>query len=444
MPFYYLTRDIRKLRSEFLQSVIGVLSRKLVDRELKGFTARDRIYNSWVVVVMFLSQVAAGESCRQVVAAAIHRRMIPSDCCEGDSAYCNRRNKLPEAKIKKLAFEVGRRLSKKARKSEMFFGRKVKVVDGTSVQLPDTPQNQSEYPQPTAQKKGCGTPVMYVSALMDLATGAMLWAETIGRSGHEQKLFRLLWKRIGRGEIVLGDSAYCTFGLLAGMARRSIDCVIRWKNTRTHRPKAKRLGNNDWLELWERPVKPESWVWFKLPDTITVRVVRFNCNVPGFRSKTIELVTTLLDSKRYPKNELMRLYARRWEMELRFNDIKTTMRLVRLSCRTPERCRNEFWMGLMAYNLIRTVMMHAARTYSLDVKKISFTGTRDRLIELGSGLLCADDPKGAYGLLLKHAAHDLLPVRPNRYEPRCVKRRWTKHRLLTVPRDVARNALLSS
>jgi hypothetical protein len=444
MPFYYLARDICKLRKEFLQSVIGVLNRKLVDRELTGFTTRDRIYNSWVVVVMFLSQVVARDSCRQVVAAAINRRLIPSGCCEGDSAYCNRRNKLPEVKIKKLAFEVGKRLSKKSRKAEMFFGRRVKVVDGTSVQLPDTSQNQSEYPQPTAQKEGCGTPVMYVSALMDLATGAMLWAETIGRSGHEQKLFRMLWKRIRREEIVLGDSIYCSFGLIVGMTRRSIDCVIRWNNARKHRPKTKRLGYNDWLELWERPIKPEPWVWFELPETITVRVIRFECSVPGFRSKTIELVTTLLDSKRYPKKELMRLYARRWEMELRFDDIKTTMHLARLSCRTPKRCRNELWMGLMAYNLIRTVMLHAARTYSLDVKKISFAGTRDRLVELGSGLLSADDPKGAYDLLLKHVAHDVLPDRPNRYEPRCVKRRWTKHRLLTVPREVARNALLAS
>ena len=444
MPFYYLLSKLCKLRRDFIGSVISVLDRELVERELTGFTKRNRVYTTWVTIVIYLSQVATRCSCRRIVSSAINHKVIPSTCSSDDSAYCNRRKVLPEQGLMKLAFEVGRRLSLKVRKSEMLFNRRVKVVDGTSFHIPDTPSNRSEYPYSTRQKEGCGTPVMYVSALMDLSTGAMIRAETIGKSGYELKLFRRLWRWIKKGEIILGDAAYMTYGIIAGLLDRSVDCVFCWNNRRHHKPKVKKLGVNDWLEEWDKPVKEESWIKSNQPEKLTVRVIKFIWEADGFRSKPKELVTSLLDPKIYPKEKIIELYYRRWEQEIRFDDIKTSMKLADLTCKTPERCRSELWMGLLAYNLIRTVMLDSAKNYKLNICRLSFLGTMDRIIEMASGKLFHNDPGYAYDLTLKHIADDALPYRPGRYEPRRVKRRRTKYSFLTTTRKVAREARCNS
>lgn len=445
MPFYWILSDIRKLRRGFLEAVLPLLEKEAIEREFTGFTRRKRVYHTWPLFVMFLSQVVTREPCRKEVAQAISCRLVPPRTKGGTSAYCNARARLPEKPLMKLAFKVGKKLAEKAGGGELFFNRRVKVVDGSSAQLPDTPANQSEYPQPSAQKTGCGIPVMYFSALMDLATGAILRVVATGGAGYERRLFRRLMYSLRKNDIILGDSAYMSFADIAMLLRRGVDCVFRWNNARKHRMAgAVRLGEEDWLETWEKPKYPGSWDPEMLPETVTVRVILFICEIGGFRPKTIKLVTTLTDPKRYPKDELMKLYARRWEMELRLNDIKTTMRLGQLTCKTPDRCRKELWMGLLAYNLIRTIMLHAARRAKLEIARISFAGTRDRIDAFGLSAFARDDPADTYRLLLDHIAADPVPFRPFRSEPRKVKRRWTRHSLLTEPRNAARHALSSS
>jgi len=446
MPFYWIIHSIRKFRMEFLESVFGLLDRDAIEKAFEGFTVRKRTYSTWPILVMFLSQVAMRNSCRKEVADAISNRLVPRRTDQGTSAYCNARNRLPEEPLRELVWQYGEALAGKARKGELFFGRRVKVVDGTSVQLPDTEANQAEYPQPAGQKPGCGNPVMYISVLMDLATGAILRALTSGGSGYERKLFREMWPTLEKGDIVLGDRNYGSYAEIAMLSELGVDGVFRWNDTRKHRMDGVvRLGKDDWLETWERPANPGDWIDCDgLPKTIKVRVVRFNCQVKGSRSKEIKLVTTLTDPKRHPKEELARLYARRWEMELRFDDIKTAMELQLLKCKAPDRCRKELWMGLLAYNMIRTVMLHAARRRNMDICKISFAGTRDRLEAFSSGPFAWEDPKEYYRLLLDNIAEDDLPYRPGRYEPHAVKRRWTRHVLLTKSRHAARHALLGA
>ena len=194
----------------------------------------------------------------------------------------------------------------------------------------------------------------------------------------------------------------------------------------------------------QRPAKLGHWVKAKdLPEELEVRVIRFRITLPGCRKKTVTLMTTLLDKKRYSKRKLMRLYRRRWEMELRLADIKTTMGLERMHLHTPEGCRKELWMGLLAYNMIRTVMCEAARRAKKPVARISFAGTMHRLDTFSTGRLCHVDPAAAWLLLLEHIAKDLLPVRPNRVEPRKRKRRPKAFPLLTQPRQVERTRLLA-
>lgn len=444
MTFYWILTEIRKLKRGFLETVLPIVEREAVEEALSGFSRRKRIYHTWPMFVMFLCQVAGKETCRKEVADAIGRKVIPLYSDEKTSSYCNARNRLPEEPLKELAFKTGAALAQKARGSELFFGRRVKVVDGSSTQLPDTKANQAEYPQPGRQAEGCGLPVMYFSALMDLSTGAILEVATGAKEGCERRLFRTLWGSFDKDDIILGDCLYMSFADIALLMRREVDCVFRWNNRRLHRMNTiVKLGEDDWLETWEKPKKTGNWNDpSDLPETITVRVVRFTCEVKGFRPKKIELVTTLADPKRYPREKLMELYARRWEMELRLDDIKTTMKLGQLTCKTPDRCRKELWMGLLAYNLIRTIMFHAARRAGVPIARISFAGTKDRIEAFSGSFYAFEDPVRLYELLLMHVSRDQVPNRPNRVEPRLVKRRWTRHSLLTVPRNSAREALL--
>lgn len=445
MKLYYMLMEVGKLKRDFSQSVLPVLRKKEVERALKGFRKRDCTYTAWNLLLMFLLQMASKQSCRREVGEAISNRVIRSNASEEDSGYCNARNMLPEKPIAELAFKAGKRIAGKAEKSDLFFGRRVKVIDGSSTHLRDTPSNQAEYPQPDGQGKGQGTPIMYFSVLMDLATGAILRVFTQGGAAFEKRLFRAMWPFLKAGDIVLADSNYGSFGEITMLLKRKVDGVFHWANARKHSPNKVVFEKGDWLETWERPVAGYPWVDLrKLPELITVRVISFQCRIKGFRPDKIEIVTTLLDPKKYPKEEIMKLYARRWEMEMRLDDIKTVMKLSELSCKKPDRCRKELYMGILAYNLIRTVMLDAARRAGIPVNTISFTGTRDRLDVFGSGQLMFEDPVGTYLLVLDHVAHDALPSRPGRFEPRVVKKRHNKYSLLNQSRETARHALLQT
>lgn len=441
---HWIAEEVQKLRSRFLGTVLPAVTEQEVEQAFRGFRVRRRVYDAWSLFRVFLAQVSAGDSCRAAVELGIQQEWLGSGTCVNTSAYCNARAQLPEEPLRRLAFSVGRALSGQA-EQELWRSRRVKVADGTSFQLPDTLQNQAEYPQPEEQSEGCGFPVMHACALMCLSTGAILDVETCGGSGHERKLFRALWRSLERGDVVLGDAGFGSYAEMAQLQQLGVDCVFRKQQGKLGIEKGQRLGSEDWLVTWECPREPGAWVdRSSLPETLRVRVIRFGCPVKGFRSQEVVLVTTLLDPKLYPKRKLMELYRRRWEMELRFRDIKTTMGLEMLSCKTPAGCRKELWMGLVAYNLIRTVMVDAARRWRVRVSRISFAGTVQRLIQFGHGNLAAGNPRAAYRLLLEHLRADLLPHRPNRVEPRKRKRRSNGYSLLTVPRHVARLRLLEA
>jgi hypothetical protein len=444
MKLYFMLFEVSKLRREFPDTVLPIISRKRVEKALEGFRQRETTYTAWKLFMMFLLQVASKNSCRKEVGEAISNGLVRRDTSEEDSGYCNARNKLPEETLKAIALQAGRKLASKAAKADLFFGRRVKIIDGSNTRLPDTPANQAEYPQHEGQGEGQGYPIMYFSVLMDLATGAILKVLTSGRAAFENKLFRMMWPCLKAGDIILADANYGSFAEIAMLLRRKVDGVFHWDNTRKHRPKVKIFSENDWLETWEKPKVGYPWVdSCKLPEFITVRVISFQCRSMGYRPDKIEIVTTLLDPKRYPREILMKLYARRWEMEMRLDDIKTVMKLDELTCKTPSRCRKELYMGFLAYNLIRTVMLDAAYRAGIQISRISFTGTRDRLGIFGSGLLVHKDSVATYILVLEHLAHDILPFRPDRFDVRCIKKRQNKYPFLNQPRHAACEALLS-
>ena len=442
MKFYYLTSQVIKIKRRILDTLSATLSEETVLKAFAGFTVRERVYHTWVLFQMFLNQVATGSGCREAIEQAIQQGIIPPATSTGTSAYCNARTRLPENPLHGIVKTTGDAINCEARKRDMIFGREVKVVDGTSVQLPDTEENQSEYPQPKGQAPGCGFPVMYICALMGLSTGAILDVALGGGSGHEHALFRMLWPSLSRGDIVLGDGGFGSYAEIAMLLKRGIDGVFRENQRKFRTNEAIRTGDDDYIVIWDRPQNPGEWVDpEELPDALVMRAVKFRCATKGFRSWEVVLYTTLLDRRKYPREKLIDLYYRRWEIELRLRDIKTTMGLELLRCKTPAGCRKELYMGLTAYNLIRAVMLDAACRGRLALSRISFAGTVQRLDALAGGIFFLRDPQRWYELVLDRLIADHLPVRPGRVEPRRLKRREKNYSYLTEPRNLARNAV---
>jgi hypothetical protein len=346
-----------------------------------------------------------------------------------------------------LVERTGRALENVRQPGQLWRGRRVRVVDGTGITLPDTPFNQAAYPQPGQQAPGCGFPVLKLVALMSLATGALVHYTCGTLSDHDQPLFHRLWPALAPGDVVLGDRIFGSFATMALLSQRGIDLVARRHAGRKERP-GKCLGKGDRLVEWTATPRPP-WLdpTIPLPKTLRVREVHFQVTRPGFRTKTIILATTLLDATCYPREALAALYLQRWDMELWLRHIKTTLGMEMLRTKTPTRVEAELAMFLVGYNLIRTVMLDAAHEAQVPLPRVSFKSALVR-VRLWCARLSHTTAVGiwlgGYVRLLDDLARDLNPDRPGRVEPRVVKRRPKSFPWLQQPRRVLREALLQA
>lgn len=436
---HWIAAQAGSFKRQFVRSVLRTVCEESVREALRGFRRRERLWDGWAMLRTFLSQVMAGQSCRGAVERAIQEGWVPIETSPANASYCQARSALPETALRGMAMDAGRALARQARAADRVLHRPVRVVDGTGIRLPDSAANQAFYPQSSRQKPGCGFPVMYVGALMDLATGAILDVATSGGAGHERAMFREIGRSLQEGDILLADAGFGSYAEIAALRRRGVDCLVRLGRRKPRAGRIEQLGPQDWLVQWRRPEKPGQWIEPELlPTSLAMRVIEFTVSRPGLRTRRVALATTLLDPALYPKRMLMALYRRRWEMELRLREIKTTMGLEELRCKTPAGCRKELWMGLLGYNLIRTVMLDAARLRRVVAARISFAGTLARLGTFACAPMARTDPASAYRLLLEHLGRDLLAHRPNRSEPRAVKRRPKNYQRLNQPRHAFR------
>ena len=408
--------------------------------------SRQRSYAQSVTFWAFLSQVLSPQtSCREMVRKvqlwhAARRRPRPAS---GTAAYCRARSRLPYETLRAIHAHTASALERDVSSAQRWCGRTVKVVDGTGVSMPDTPANQRAFPQPSNQKRGCGFPVAKIVACFSLASGALLhWAEGTLLT-HECKLFRRLFAFFRPGDVVLADRAFCAFSDIAALARMQVDTVLRQHQARRcDWRKGKRLGPKDRLVLWhkpqQRPPGCSRTAWRRTPQTLTLRVLHVQIPVPGFRTQSLVLVTTLTDPLRYRASDLADLYLRRWAVELFFRDIKTTMGMDVLRCLTPEMVRKEIVMHAIAYNLVRALMQRAAALYHVPLHRLSFKGSVDTLRQWADTLNAAYDKPREQARLFDHIlqilAEDIVPLRPHRSEPRVRKRRPKNYRLMTQPR----------
>jgi Transposase DDE domain len=431
------------------------LSRSLVEAACRRchHTWRQRVYDPWITLSLFLSQILSDDhSCDDAVARFQKYRYdhgLPSVSPETTS-YCEARQRLPEKLVWDLVRRTGQSIQRSAKSSWLFHGRAVKIVDGSTVTMPDTPENQAAYPQLKTQAPGLGFPIARILVVFSLAVGTVLEAAIgpyQGKQTSELALLRLVIGQFQAGDIVLADRFFGSYWVIAALQARGVDVVVRLHQARkADFRRGRRLGREDHLVTWTKPAHVPDWMsrdeYRAMPCRITVRELRVRVKDKTKRVRSLVIVTTLVDSRIYKAAELGGLFRQRWHAELDLRSLKTEMRMEMLRTKSPAMVRKEIGMHLLAYNLIRGIMAEAARASEIKPRTISFTGSVHTIRAFEEsylydpGRIVADLPR-----LLELIGKKRVGDRPDRYEPRAVKRRPKPHARLNMPRREARRLI---
>jgi Transposase DDE domain len=398
-------------------------------------TGRHDVYSLPLTLWAFVTQtVSESKSCVAAVARVLAwlTQQGRAACDAGTGAYCKARAKLTELFLALLTYDVGRKLEDHVPDAWRWHGKRVVLVDGSTLSLPDTAANQGAYPQSRSQRASVGFPIVRWVALLGLATGVVLDSAVgpcRGKQTGETALLRTLLAALRPGDVVVADRYYCSYWMVALLQTLDVDVVFRKHQLRhTDFRRGRRLGRDDHIVTWTKPQRP-TWMdqetYDGLPETLELREVRTQVTTPGCRVTELIAVTTLGDDALYGRDEILDLYHERWHAEIDLRSIKTQMKMEILRCKTPEMVRKEIWAHLLAYNLVRTVMAQAAAEHGLTPRQISFAGALQTLNEFRALLLhasAAELPELTRRILTALARHR-VGHRPGRVEPRKVKRR---------------------
>jgi hypothetical protein len=428
----------------------------LLDQQtiLESLGAASSVWQGWiyapaVTVWVFLSQcLSPDHSCRDAVARLAAWRVARGQkaCSSETGAYCAARDALPETACHRLVRRTGRGLEAEAPAEWLWHGRRVRVVDGTTITMPDTAANQAAYPQLKEQRPGCGFPIARVLVIFSLAVGTVLEAAISryeGKQTGENSLFRGLHDTLDDGDVVVADRYFSGWFDILLLQQRGVDVVVRKHHSRaTDFRRGARLGREDHLVCWAKPQRPE-WMsaaqYAALPDKLVLRELRVRATQRGFRPRQLVVVTTLVDVAEFAADQIAGLYRRRWQAELQLRSLKIVLQMDHLRCKTPHRVRNELWMHLLAYNLVRRVMALAASEAQVAPWQISFKGALQTLHHfLPLLMFCAQADAGCTALMRAVATH-IVGDRPDRYEPRRVRHRPQPYLKLQKPRAEYKN-----
>jgi hypothetical protein len=410
----------------------------------------DSVYSPVTVLWLFLSQVihpnpTLAATVEGFLAWRLAQGMSP--CSTDTGGYARARQRLPEALLAMLTRYTGTAADRAAPAAWRWLGRTVKLFDGSTVSMPDTPENQAAYPQSRTQATGVGFPLARIGVLFSLSVGTVLdfgirrWA---GKFQSELAMLRDMIAELDQGDVLLTDRYLCSYMEIALLRQQGVDFVGRIHAKRlVDFRRGRQLGAYDHVVRWRKPPRPE-WMsceqYAAIPATLLIREFRYRIVRPGYRSRTITVATTLLDDKQYSTANITELYRLRWDAEINLRSLKTMMHMDVLRCQSPDMVRKEIWAHLLAYNLIRTVMAQAAAKCGKHPRRISFTRAMRTLEAFRSTL--AHTPSRDLASLYEHmlqaiASHEIAN-RPNRLEPRQRKRRPKPYPLMTKPRPQAR------
>jgi len=420
-----------------------MLSESMIQQILteEGISYRNRLYTPIITLWMWLHQVLnKDKSCKNAVSRVVSSLAAHTPPSANTGAYCKARERTKEILVMRLLHHTGKQLHQQDQ--ILWHGHRVCVTDGSTVTMSDTQENQAQYPQLKSQADGCGFPIINITAVFCLFTGALLESTIAPLCVHEINLFRSMYQYLRTGDIVLGDQLYGTYADICLTKERMIDSVFRihWRRKTDFR-RGKIVGCYDHIVQWSKPSfcsrGLSSDLYRRLPDEVTVREVRYKVEVKGFRPNEITLATTLLDSEEYSKEELAQLYEMRWNVEIDLRHLKTTMRMEHLPNKTPHMVRNELYMHLLAYNLVRILMFQAGVTYQVTPVRLSFQATIQHLLNFSGELAHESEPETRQRIhkeLMYSISKERLSNRPERLEPRLKKRRPKSYGWLKKPR----------
>jgi len=446
---------IRKFRDKLLSksiSDLGVLFAEILPPELlsqAGKEIRRRVFPEEITFWAWVSQLLEGNSSCANALTLIQGWYSDADLAVPSfdtSSYCRARQRLSEEFLNVIASRTKEYAQARIESHHLWYGHRLKAIDGTTVKLMDTVKNQAEFPQPSGQKPGCGFPVMGIVGVLDLATGR-LEDYVIGKDrDHDATGLYRLCGQFNPGDIVIADRAFCGYELIAKLLGNDVHSVMRLHQMREKKldwRKGKKLDPDSRLVTWSKPPKPgKSGIteqeWKALPETMQVRLVRTRGIGRDGKPRTMYLVTTLLEANEYPTDEIGMLYAERWKIEVKFRDIKTTMKVEMFRVQSPAMARKMMRMVQLAYNLIKAIQMEAIRGEAVLIDELGFKGSMDVLNEFRSrfrGLQTKPRKAGEKRTEFERRVLErILRIRPNRREPRAVKTRPKPYQYLSAPR----------
>ena len=400
---------------------------------------RERQFPPTETLSMFIAQALNKDgSCQKAVndwavSRVVAGMKIPSTATGG---YCRARQRLPTEMVSSLVRCTALCVDKQVPASWRWQGRPVRLIDGTTVSMPDTPENQCAYPQQGGQKPGLGFPICRIVGVICLASGAIVNAaigQFKGKGASEHNLLRTLLDTFTEGDIVVGDAFYGSYFLFASLLERGVDAVFEQMGPRKRVcdfRKGKKLGTKDHLVELMKPLRKPPWMseiqYAAFPDTLTIREIAVGGKI---------LITTLLSADSAPKEALRQLYKSRWHIEVDFRNIKITLGLESLHCKTPKMNVKEIWIYFLAYNLVRLLMAQSALLADMNPRQLSFKHTLQLWLSWRCLATAASDIHVLFLLIAQHQVGN----RPDRIEPRAVKRRPKPMPLLMEPRDRARD-----
>jgi hypothetical protein len=412
-----------------------------------GIRYRDRVFGPVTTLWGFLSQVLSDDhSCRDAVARIIAHRAASglAACSPNTASYCNARGRLDTGVLRTLAKRTARELQAGAADGWKWNGRSVFIADGSHVSMPDTPENQAIYPQPTTQQPGIGFPLARVAVLLSLATGAchdLAIAPYQGKGTGETTLLRAMYDALRPGDVVLADALFDNYFLVHELRDRGIDVVVRAQYQRVG-SQTVQSGPGGEVLVWRRPNKPRGMrgeQYRRYPATMLMRQVAVDARGKDNRAERFHVVTTILDAS-VDAGQIGDLYERRWSGEVDIRAIKSAMQMDVLRCKTPGMVEKEIWAHLLAYNLLRTVMAVAAAEVGIEPREVSFKGAKQAVMAFAPKIEAArpKDRPALLDALLAVIAYHRVGDRPGRWEPRARKRRPKPGARLMQPRAVAR------
>lgn len=441
--------NIAEVVERFKEDWVGQLDATCVRQAChdSGMSWIESMLNPIVTVQLFFLQVLHGNTACQ------HLPHL-SGMTFTAAGYCLARKRLKLDVLKFLLRRCVDAAKKTTLNSQHWFGHRIFFLDGSSFSMPDTLDLQFHFGQPGAQQQGCGFPTAHWLAMMHAGSGMITKMLASPLRTHDMSKTVELHPELDQNDLLVGDRAFCSYAHFALLIERGAHGLFRAHqrtimNFTPNRPYAvpgkgtskskglprsrwiRNIGKHDQIVAWQKPASRPLWMtveqFARLPEEIEVRELRFKINRSGFRIREVTLVTTLVDECIYSKDNLADLYRQRWEIETNFGHIKTTMNMDVLKCRTVDGVLKELHMFAIVYNLVRHVMKKAAEAQNVPQSQVSFI---DALRWIQS-IRCSSS--------LKHIA--LIPIRPNRHEPRVRKRRPKNYSLMKVPRCKLKEAL---